>query len=315
LRGTPSALQLDDCPPLGPAVEGLTTHTRFDLAQFEYWYLGGYRRFARCPAVLLNHDAWYRTVRAVARHADSPWRKLLWKLESWTVRRHETRAQTAFEWRLFLSEEDRRWLRSSGTDPDREAIVPVPFGFEPLDPTTDPSPPPVVVFFGGLSAPFNRDAAVFFVNAIWPHVRREIPAASFVIAGRDAGPEIRALDAVAGVRVAGFVPDLRSLLRRSAVAVSPCRIGTGIKVKVAEAMAAGLPVVGTAAGLSGYGDVDGVVRAETPEEFAGQVVRLLADETVRWRTAQASARYYREHLWLGTVAPRTRDLYDRMLAT
>ena len=47
--GVASSLQLDECRTLGPAIEALTSETCFDIAQFEYWYLGAYRPFARCP--------------------------------------------------------------------------------------------------------------------------------------------------------------------------------------------------------------------------------------------------------------------------
>jgi len=60
------------------------------------------------PAALLNHDAWFRTVEGYARSEPSPINRFFWRLEARAVRRYELAAQSAFEWSLFLSEEDRQ---------------------------------------------------------------------------------------------------------------------------------------------------------------------------------------------------------------
>jgi glycosyltransferase involved in cell wall biosynthesis len=313
--GLPNILQMDECRSLGPKLESLAAQRQFDLVQFEYWTLARYRRFVSHPAVLLNHDAWHQTARSIAKHMGSWSRRLLWSLEARTVRRHELAAQKQFDWRLFLSGEDRLILRHGCQPSGGDAVVPIPFVFEPIervDPDHGGQESPLVVFVGGLSAPFNVDAVAFFVEEIWPQVRSQVPNAIFAVVGADPPPRIRRLSSVPGVRVAGYVSDIDKLLRQAAVAVSPCRIGTGIKVKVAQAMAAGLPVVGTSVGLSGYSGADCLIRANEPEEFAQSVIELLRDEARRMRFARATLDYYREELWIRAVAPKVIALYEQM---
>jgi glycosyltransferase involved in cell wall biosynthesis len=315
LLGLPNTLQTDESRPLGPMLRRLAAAERFDLVQFEYWNLGRYRPYVSHPAVLVNHDAWFRTAYDIARHARSWKARMLWRLEAKMVRRHELAAQDQFQWRLFLSDEDRQLLRPDDTASVRDVTLPVPFVFEPMEWYQDAARDPMVVFFGGLHAPFNADAATFFAREIWPLVHREVPGAIFAIVGADPPWEVRALSNIPGVRVEGYVPDLRDLLRRSTVAVSPCRIGTGIKVKVAEAMAASLPIVGTSIGFSGYSSADCLVRAEEPIAFARNVVGLLQDDAKRRQHAHACLKFYRENLWIEAVAPKVIDLYDRMAST
>jgi glycosyltransferase involved in cell wall biosynthesis len=315
--GLPNTLQMDACRDLGPALRRLATQKRFDLVQFEYWNLARHRSCVTQPAVLVNHDAWFQTAADIATHARSRKARLLWRLEARTVRRHELAAQKRFDWRLSLSDEDRRALRPEAQSLDRDVTLPVPFVFEPVESARriGERTPRRVAFVGGLTAPFNVDAAGFFAKEIWPLVHRRVPDAEFAIVGANPPPEILGLSAIDGVRVEGYVADLREYLREAAVAVSPCRIGTGIKVKVAEAMAAALPVVGTTIGLSGYAGADCLVRADGPAAFAEAVVELLQNEERRRHLAQACLQHYRNALWIETVAPKVVALYERMVSS
>jgi glycosyltransferase involved in cell wall biosynthesis len=311
--GMPRSLQSQSCRHVGPLLEELTSRRRFALAQFEYWATARYRRFVHGPAALLNHDAWFRTVEAFARYERSPVAKLLWRLEARAVRRYEMAAQSNFEWSLFLSEEDRQDI-TAGRQVPRTAVLPVPLPFEPQDPASLEAHrlAPRVLFIGVMNVEFNIDAVCYFVERIWPAVRRAVPEALFTIAGRWPAERVRRLDQHQGVQVDG-APDLDALLRTSQVAVSPARIGSGFKVKVAQAMASGLPVVGTPAGLSGFGHVDCLLRAGDPEAFAEHVVRLLQDEGHRQRTGRACYAFYRDQFWMESARPKVVALYERMI--
>jgi glycosyltransferase involved in cell wall biosynthesis len=311
--GMPRNFQSQSCRFLEPLLDELTGQRRFALAQFENWATARYRRFVHGPAALLNHDAWFRTVEAFARYERSPIAKLLWRLETRAVRRYEMAAQSNFEWGLFLSEEDRQDI-AAGRQVPRTAVLPVPFLFEPHDPTSLEAQrvAPRVLFVGAMDVEFNVDAVCYFAERIWPEVRRAVPEALFTIAGRRPAERVRRLDQQPGIRVDG-APDLDALLRTSQVAVSPARIGTGIKVKVAQAMASGLPVVGTPAGLSGFGHVGCLLRASDPEAFAQHVVRLLQDEGYRRRTSSACYAFYRDHFWAESARPKVIALYERMI--
>jgi glycosyltransferase involved in cell wall biosynthesis len=115
------------------------------------------------------------------------------------------------------------------------------------------------------------------------------------------------------VSVVGQVPDLKPLLRRARVAVSPTRFGTGIKVKVAEAMAAGLPVVGTSTGLSGFKQASCLLRADDARTFADAVVRLLQDDAYRKRVGNDCYQFYRDHFWIESARPSVLELYRTMI--
>jgi glycosyltransferase involved in cell wall biosynthesis len=315
LRRMPRTLQMEHHESVGPAVERLTADGRFDFAHFAYWTTAKYRPYARCPAALLNVDAWFQTIEGYAHYARSPVARLSWTLESRTIRRREVEAQRLFDWSLFLTEEDREAIERAAGRLRRSVVVPIPYPFVPAEESTlEGVREPIALFTGALGAPFNIDAIDWFAREVWPFVHAQLPEARLVITGREPHTRVQRLDELPGVEVAGWVPDLSDLLRRASLVVAPMRIGTGIKVKVPHAMAAGLPVVGTSRALRGLPQSEGVVSADEPGELAARAVELMSDGERRTRLARAALETYREKLWIESVWRDVVALYERIIA-
>jgi GT2 family glycosyltransferase len=140
-----------------------------------------------------------------------------------------------------------------------------------------------LLFVGGFEHPPNIDGALTLVRDVMPLVWRELEDAHVTIVGADPPPEVRAL-ACSRVEVAGWIPDLDSLIDSARALVAPLRYGAGLKGKVTQALAAGLPVVTTPIGAEGLDAVDGeqMLIGEDPAELADRVVRLLRDPQL-WR--------------------------------
>jgi GT2 family glycosyltransferase/glycosyltransferase involved in cell wall biosynthesis len=136
-----------------------------------------------------------------------------------------------------------------------------------------------LLFVGSFQHTPNLDAAGVLVREVMPLVWRELPECRLTIVGPHAPPEVEAL-ASARVTVAGWVADMTPLLDGSRAMVAPLRYGAGMKGKVTQSLAAGLPVVTTGIGAEGL-DVDPgeqMLVAETPEEIAAEVVRVCRDD-------------------------------------
>jgi glycosyltransferase involved in cell wall biosynthesis len=148
---------------------------------------------------------------------------------------------------------------------------------------TAKSADPKIIFVGTMNYHPNVDAVRYFVEQIFPLVRLKFPRAVFEIVGRDPPKAITRLKRLDGVTVIGEVPDIRAFLIRADVSVAPMRIARGVQNKVLEAMAMGVPVVGTPAAIQGIEVHDGqeVLVGNDPEEFARQVIRLLSDAELR----------------------------------
>ncbi|HEX6738489.1 MAG TPA: glycosyltransferase, partial [Vicinamibacteria bacterium] len=132
-----------------------------------------------------------------------------------------------------------------------------------------------LLFVGNFRHRPNADAVVFYASQVLPRLRERIPDVALSVAGSDAPPEVLALASPA-VQLLGFVPDLDPLLQGRRVFVCPLRFGAGMKGKVGQALAAGLPVVTTSIGAEGIGLVDGehALIADDPGEIAARVAEV-----------------------------------------
>jgi sugar transferase (PEP-CTERM/EpsH1 system associated) len=142
--------------------------------------------------------------------------------------------------------------------------------------------PPRVIFTGDMGYFPNRDAATFFARQVLPLIRRQVPAARFVIVGRNPGRRIEQLRSLPHVEVTGLVPDVQPWLAQATVAVAPLRIATGIQTKILEAMASGLPVVATPRAAQGLPPSvrDLVETGASAEALAAAVARLLLNPQI-----------------------------------
>lgn len=135
-----------------------------------------------------------------------------------------------------------------------------------------------LLFIGSFRHPPNVDALRFLVKDIWPLLLAELPEAKLVIVGQDP-PRGIASDVAGRIEVTGYLPDLSAVLDRTRVWVAPLRVGAGVKGKVTQALASGIPVVATTVAVEGIPLTSGrsVLVADDALAFARAVIRLYRD--------------------------------------
>jgi glycosyltransferase involved in cell wall biosynthesis len=154
------------------------------------------------------------------------------------------------------------------------------------------------VFVGSMDWLPNIEGMLWFAKEILPLIRRRRPNCRVVVVGRKPGPEILDLAAAdPGIEVTGTVPDVRPYLWKSQISILPLRIGGGTRMKVYEAMAAGLPVVSTTVGIEGLASRPGrdLLVGDSPEEFSDRCVSLLDDSNLRNDIAESGFRLVDNH--------------------
>ncbi len=146
-----------------------------------------------------------------------------------------------------------------------------------------------LVFTGSMDWRPNQDAAEFFVNDVFPLLRRKRPEIEAVFVGREPPDHITRLGDTPGITITGTVDDIRPYIREAAVYIVPLRVGGGSRLKILEAFALEKPVVSTSVGAEGLivtHDKD-ILLADSPEQFAAAVESLLNDRAQAKRLGAA----------------------------
>jgi glycosyl transferase family 1 len=201
------------------------------------------------------------------------------------VRMMERELARAFDIVSAASPRDRDWIASRypGTDC---RFVPSAVEIPP-----DPGPPGIggILFTGDLSFAPNADAVRFLLTAVWPLVTVRMPRATLSVVGHHPDASLRTFLQRSGCRTAFSVPDIAPYLHSARAIVAPMRIGSGIKVKVLTALAAGRPVVMTPLaneGIDAAPQREALV-ASTPQGLADSIVRVLGDDDLAARLGRA----------------------------
>lgn len=219
--------------------------------------------------------------------------------------RYEAGVFRATDHAIAVSEREAEMVR--GLAPDTE-VTAVPPGVdrEKLSRRDRMPVPGTVLFVGHMEHYPNVDGLLFLYHDIWPLVRRQCPSARLTVCGGGAREELAriapqalaAIESDASVELAGYVPDLQHLMARTAAMAAPLRLGAGVRNKVIESLAAGLPVVTTQRGAEGLAVLHEreLLVADDAVGFAQQLVRLLQDRDLQYRLAQAGRELVaREH--------------------
>lgn len=190
--------------------------------------------------------------------------------------------------------------------PDAEVVL-APLSLDPsLYPTAPLDGPPLAGMIGTASWPGTAAAMRRLVYAVWPLVRRLAPEAKLVLAGRGT-EQLIGLAAEPGVEVLGSVPSAADWLRDLSVLLFPIGRGSGMKVKVLESIASGVPVVTTSVGAEGIEAGGGVVVEDEDTRLAHAAAAILTDELERrYRGSAARAAFLERY----SPVPATRPLVE-----
>jgi glycosyltransferase involved in cell wall biosynthesis len=268
LGSRPYAVARHTIPAVAREVERLVASERFDAVHAEQLHAFVQAEpalRAGIPVVLraqnVESDLW----RAAARL--HPWAGPWLAREARRLARFEAKAVRRATTTVALSERDAERLRELAGPEARVVVVPPPFPAE-LPPADHPLPgdPPLVLLGSGGWLP-NRDGTRWFLAEVWPEVRAKVPGAVLHLYAAESE---RPKKLPPGVQLHSPPADSREAFAENAVLVVPLRIASGVRMKILEAWARGVPVVATPEAVAGLGAEDGVevLLAESARELA-----------------------------------------------
>lgn len=176
--------------------------------------------------------------------------------------------------------------------------------------------PNTLVYSGALTYNANFDAVDFFLRDVFPGIRQQQPAAQLFVTGKVDGVPIERLPQAQNVTFTGYLNDIRPKIAASWVNVVPLRMGGGTRLKILESLALGTPVVSTRKGAEGLNlePERDILLADTPADFAGAVLRLLVDSSLRQRLSSAGRQTVESRYGWSQIGHQFTEFVNRVAA-
>lgn len=292
----------------------LVRNDHFDMVVFEFY-----------DTALRHLDTvryYQKTARVIVDSVDLHFRRFLTKakieklaesfLHAAKIEREELTTYQQADSIILVTPEDVKTLKAknpsvhTGLIPNIHTVPPL------ID--KDCGDPPQLIFVGGFRHAPNKDAILYLAHDIWPRVKAQLPLAKMMVVGEQPPNEIQQLNGP-DFQILGRVPDISTLLFKADISVAPLRWGGGIKGKVGEAMAYGLPVVTTPVGVEGFNLVPGqhAIVANDPEAFAEGIIRLAKDMQLYRTMRQAGHTLIQGHFTPEVVARNVESYFHEVL--
>ncbi|MBZ5561100.1 MAG: glycosyltransferase [Acidobacteriia bacterium] len=244
---------------------------------------------ADLPKVLNHHNCESALLRRRGQNDRNPLKKAYLLNQARKLAALEREICPRFEVNVVCSEVDAQALRNHGAGIRTHLVengVDTEY-FRPIEGTEEPD---TMIFSGMLNWEPNVEGIRYFVQEIWPLIRRDRPRVRLYLAGRDPLPSISHLQAQdRGIVVVPNPDDMRPWSGRAMVFICPILSGGGTRLKILDAMAMGKPIVSTSIGCEGLRVKNGehLLVADDPENFAAAVCRLLEETPLRQRLARS----------------------------
>jgi GT2 family glycosyltransferase len=289
---------------------------QIDMVQLEYTPLAQYGAdYRRIPMALFEHDIYFQSIGRQFGHFMGLIGEWKARVEYLRALRYELRELPRFDQVQVCTAANRDYLLEflPKLAPRLRAGLRAGIDSSQYEFRMHCREPLTMLFVGSFRHDPNRVAVDWFVREVLPLVLARQPKARLVIAGSDPPAAHTYADYAANLEMQGYVEDIREPLGRYAVFVCPILSGSGVRVKLLEAFAAGIPVVSTTIGAEGLARKDGEFCSladdpagfadrvaglfENPEGAAAMAARARAEVEANWDMAAITARLvdgYRE---------------------
>jgi polysaccharide biosynthesis protein PslH len=300
------------------ALAKLLAENHFDVIQVESIHLMNYLPIvrSRSPGSVVVCD-WHNIeselMEQYSDHANLA-RRVYARKTARLMKEAEKRALDEFDAHLAVSHGDAERMQSV----NRAANISViengvdarHFAIEDCDPKRR------LVFVGSMDYHANIEGAITFARDVWPELHQRKPQIIFTIVGRDPAPAVRQLSSLPAIEVTGSVEDVRPYYRDAFAAVVPLNVGGGSRLKILEAMAAGVPVVSTSQGAEGLEvlNSENILLADGPPQLVEAVTKVIDDEPLRRKLIESARKLVTERYDWAILGAKLHSYYTQILS-
>lgn len=311
------------------ALEGMLSEKDFDVVQVESIHLMAYlptiRAARKQPLVVCDwHNIESELMQRYSEREPNLLRRAYAGKTARLMSEFERRATREFDAHVVVSERDAQRLRA--LNPDARVFV-IQNGVDTsyysdaqiekaAGAQRDAPGKRRIVFVGSMDYHANIEGAVKFAREVWPRLRARQPDLVFTIVGRNPSREVRELALTPGIEVTGTVDDVRPFYRKAVAAIVPLNVGGGSRLKILEAMAAGVPVVSTTLGAEGLNVQDGenILIGDTNEQQIEAIVSMVENGEQRKQLVDGGRVLVSNHYDWSPLGASLFETYRKLLA-
>jgi O-antigen biosynthesis protein len=317
----PHAIYEFENPDLEYLIQRQTYLHKCDVLQLEYTVLGQYAGdFQRLRCILFEHDVYFQSISRGLPYVRNPFKRVQHTWEYLRAMKYELTLLPKMHRVQVCSSDNREYIesflpemRGRIDDGFRAGVDTSRYEFRPTGRETG-----TVLFLGSFRHTPNVEALDWFIKNVWNLILADRPDTRLILIGSDPPPKHSLSPEWRNVELVGFVDDVRTPLSQYAVFICPILSGSGVRVKLLEGFAAGIPTVSTRLGAEGLtvsdGDLCGL--ADDPVSFARWVVRLLGDpEGEAAEMARRARAYVEDQRDMRRITERLVECYRKEVET
>jgi glycosyltransferase involved in cell wall biosynthesis len=243
-------------------------------------YIEEIRRNSNARIVLRAHNIEHEVWKRIARQELNPLKKAYYSIIARRLKVFEINCLNLYDLLVPISARDEETFSRLGNSKPSK-VIPVGINAFPALRSYHERELPSLFFIGSLDYLPNQEGLMWFVEKVWKKYLQKVKGLNFFVAGRNAPKKLQHYLHAQPLSFMGEVPDAMQFMCSSDVMVAPVFSGGGIRVKIIEALALGIPVVCTAPAAEGLDLTDGknILIADDPELFSAAVLKLLENRT------------------------------------
>lgn len=288
----PFLITRDYVPAMADTLRQLTDAKAFDVIHADQLWMAQYALAAKAmqptaKLIMDKHNAVHHIPQRLAKEEKNPLKRLFLAREAQLMAKFEPETCQKFDYSVWVTDVDRQAVlpkaaKVNGHSPSKV----IPICASPGQVAAVESNPNGrrITFLGGLHWPPNAQGILWFAQQVFPKIQDKVPDAILTAIGKNppaglTGP---------GIETTGYVVDPMPYLAETAAFIVPLHAGGGMRVKILDAWSWGLPIVSTTIGAEGIDIEPGsdILIADTAEDFAQAVIRILDDKTLSRRLSQ-----------------------------
>ena len=287
----------------------------FDIIHVESIFLTPYlstiRQYSKAPVVLRAHNVEHRIWQQIVKNTKRSLKRWYLKKLALALRVYELEHINDYDGIVCITRDDADIFKQEGC---RRPITDIPFGIN-INPLDDSQGDPYTLFhIGAMDWKPNVEAIRWFIDEVWPRAKKEMPQLRLHLAGRKMPEELMNLQ-LEGVTVEGEVPSATRFMVDKQINIVPLRAGSGLRIKIVEAMSLGKTVIATSTAASGikYTDGEDILIANTPDQFVDQIRQCVNNSNLCHRIGRNAYQLACDNYSIENVTTKLTDFYNKLI--